>query len=304
MEQILAEKINNERRSLIVNYFILLQMFNFNRDLALTFFNRYKMILNKKLVDCYFDFEKKDQSIFSKYKIKYEENASSVFDSRINGEILYVDDEKFPNRLRELKNFPVVLFCSGNVELLKRKSVSVVGTRLPSDKGIQNAKRIAKFLIVNELVIVSGLAKGIDSIAHNEAKFFDYRDLIGVIGTPIAFSYPKENLEIQDYVKNSGLLISEYAFFENTTKLSFLRRNFVMSAISDSTIVVEAGDTSGSINQARNTLKNGKSLFIPKSVFENQNNSWPRKFMDDFQKIYIFNSFEDLMIDLNRAGIL
>ena len=121
-----------------------------------------------------------------------------------------------------------------------------------------------------------------------------YKKLIAVIGTPLRKYYPKTNIELQDYIRERGLLISEYAFFENTLRWNFLRRNYVMSAISSVTIVIEASDTSGTISQARSTLKNKRPIFVPNNVFNDPNNSWPLKFKTEFEHIYKFESYMQL----------
>lgn len=120
---------------------------------------------------------------------------------------------------------------------------------------IYNAERIAKILMNNQITVVSGLAEGIDYITQYTCADYNYKKLIAVIGTPISKYYPIKNKKLQKYIKFEGLFVSEYANFENTIKWNFLRRNYLMSSISNATIVIEAGDTSGTVSQARSTLK-------------------------------------------------
>lgn len=286
----------SEKEQLIKNYFIILQQSNFNRDEAIRLYFKYESILNKPFLDCIFDFESIDKKVLDNFTDEVEDKAESVFNISKNGNILFYKDSEYTLNIHNKKDtlLPPVLFYHGNISLLGIKSISVVGTRNPSDTGRNNAERIARFLMKNELAIASGLAKGIDQITHETARQFKYKRIIGVIGTPLNKSYPKENKNLQKYVAAEGLLISEYAAFETTTRLSFLRRNYIMSCISRATIVVEAGDTSGSINQARHTLKNGKRLMVPRGVFENPDNSWPTKFRNDYGLTFEFGSFADL----------
>ena len=245
----------------------------------------------------YFEFDIEDKYILDNYTDEVQKNAESVLDEKKNGKILFFKDKEYNlakyNKRKTM--LPPVLFYKGNIKLLEEKSISVVGTRNPTELGKYNTKRISEILIKNEITIVSGLAKGIDKIAHDTARKREYRKLIGVIGTPLSKFYPKENIDLQEYIISNGLLISEFASFEITTKISFLRRNYIMSCISRATIVVEAGDTSGSINQAKHTLKNGKKLFIPHNVFKNPNNTWPKKYMEQFDLIFEFYSIEELL---------
>lgn len=286
----------DKQKQMIKNYFIILQQCKFNRKKAVYLYYKYENILDKPFFDCLFDFDNEDKFILDNFTNEVEKNAESVFDAKLNGNILFYKSFNSP-----IKNsgklgtfFPPVLFYKGNLNLLNMKSISMVGTRNPSDVGAHNAERIAKCLIKNNLVIVSGLAKGIDQISHETAKKYKYYNVIGVIGTPINRCYPKENSSLQKFVSDKGLLISEYASFESTTKLSFLRRNYIMSSVSNATVVVEAGDTSGSINQARYTLNDGKKVIVPRGVFNDPSNSWPQKFRKDFGLVFEFQNFEEL----------
>ncbi len=284
----------NKREQKICNYFLILQLTKYNRITAKNLFMKYIHLLDKPFQDCIFDFSYDDKKILLKYSDEMISNSYSVLNNNLNGEILYVEDDTYPQKFRNIENFPVCIFYKGNIELLNYKSISVVGTREPSKVAIENSKRLSKFLMSNSIVIVSGLAKGVDGITHQFALDHDYNKLIGVVGTPISKYYPKENTHIQKYIEENGLIISEYANFENTLKWNFLRRNYIMSAVSDATIVVEAGDTSGTISQARSTLKNGRPILVPNNVFENPSNSWPRKFRSEYDKVYKFTNFEEL----------
>ena len=131
--------------------------------------------------------------------------------------------------------------------------------------------------------IVSGLAKGIDTIAH-ETALSERGYTIGVIGTPINEYYPKENKNLQDKIAKKCLLISQVPFYKYATepfphrKFHFQRRNMTMASISEATVIVEAGNTSGSLIQARECIKQGKKLFILDSCFKNPKIKWPLRF--------------------------
>ena len=190
---------------------------------------------------------------------------------------------QYPNHLK--KDCPVGLFyCKGNLDAINPRCVSVVGARKASEKGIQNAITIAKELVQKKYTIVSGLALGIDTVAH-ETAIENNGMTIAVLGTPIDEYYPKENKELQDRIAKEHLLISQVPFYKyahepfSSHRFHFPRRNLTMASISEATIIVEASDTSGSLIQARECLKQGKKLFIMDSCFENPKISWPAEYV-------------------------
>lgn len=179
---------------------------------------------------------------------------------------------------------PIGLFYyKGDLGLMETKCISVVGTRTPSHLGKITAKKMAQQLSDEGFTIVSGLARGIDAIAHKsavESKGYT----IGVIGTPLNSYYPKENKSLQDKIAEDHLLISQVpfcAYNKESFRLHsyhFPRRTKVMASISEATLIVEASDTKGSLIQARECLKQNKKLFIMESCFNNVKIDWPQKY--------------------------
>ncbi|QLY40185.1 hypothetical protein HF295_04630 [Hujiaoplasma nucleasis] len=287
-----------ENRIGIVNYLIVLQICNFNRNKAhIEYIKNESFLLLKPFEECIFDFDSDSMKLYDKYDRKLLDNVNHFLDEMSSDEtVIFYKNENYPKYMFDVDKYPLCFFAKGNVGLLNNHSraISIVGTRNPSDNAINNTNRIVRFLINRDVTIVSGLAKGIDGIAHKVCKEYEYNKLIGVIGTPLNKSYPKENRELQKYVSDTGCLISEMPYFESTKRWSFTRRNFVMSLFSKASIVMEASDTSGTISQARHTLRNDRYLLVPYNVFSNPNNSWPSKFRTEYNKIYSFNSFEEL----------
>jgi DNA processing protein len=156
--------------------------------------------------------------------------------------------------------------------------VSIVGARKASQDGIASAETIAKNLARMEVVIVSGLAEGIDTSAHKAAIAAGGRT-IAVIGTPLDKTYPKKNFELQQKIMQDHLVISQFPLGHATTPKDFVLRNRTMALISDATIIVEAGDSSGSLHQGWEALRLGRSLFIWKSVVNDARLTWPKKMM-------------------------
>jgi DNA processing protein len=192
-------------------------------------------------------------------------------------------DGEFPERLKDAKYPLKIFYYQGNWELSYHPSVAVVGTRNPSQDGIRRTEYLVKRLVEDKITIVSGLARGIDTVAHKTAiqqKGFT----IAVIGTPLNCCYPPENQDLQNKIASEHLLISQVPFSRYSkqtyreNKFFFPERNITMSALTEATIIVEAGETSGTLIQARAALAQKRKLFILDNNFLQSELSWPRKF--------------------------
>ncbi|WP_260278230.1 DNA-protecting protein DprA [Paracoccus maritimus] len=189
----------------------------------------------------------------------------------------------YPEKLRHAK-YPVeLLYYQGTWELSEMRSLAVVGSRNPSEDGVLRAGRLARELVSRGFAVASGLATGIDAAAHTAA--IDAGGVtIGVIGTPLGDYYPKENRELQDLISREHLLISQIPVLRyqvqpfQQKRHYFPERNATMSALTEGTIIVEAGETSGTLTQARAALYQGRKLFILESCFQNSAITWPARF--------------------------
>jgi DNA processing protein len=171
----------------------------------------------------------------------------------------------------------MTLFNAGDLALLSRPCVSIVGTRNATPEGHDRASRLARELVGLGSVIVSGLAKGIDTAAHTSAIESGGRT-VAVIGTPLSKAYPAQNGPLQETIWREHLLISPFAEGAQVYPSNFPQRNRVMAAISDATVIVEADDDSGSLHQAVACQKIGRWLFILKSVVDKR--EWPKRFLN------------------------
>lgn len=180
----------------------------------------------------------------------------------------------------EQKYVPDTIYHKGPMQIpLPCARVSVIGTREPTEEGRKAAEEVSKFLIEHDVVIVSGLAKGIDTVGHTVA-LENGGKTIAVIGTPLNKTYPKENTELQAEIMKKHLVISQFPVGRPTTKKDFVLRNRTMALISDASVIVEAGESSGSLYQGWETLRLGRPLFICKSVVHNPKLKWPREMME------------------------
>jgi len=167
-------------------------------------------------------------------------------------QIIYKDDVKYPRALLELKDPPKQLYVKGNIALLDRPLVSIVGTRDCTRYGLMVAKELAAQCVSAGFVVVSGLAEGIDTAAHQGAK----DATIAVLGNGIEVYYPVANKDLQDEIGARGLLISEYPPNLHGGKTTFPQRNRIVAALSQVVVAVEADLRSGTLI----TVKMAKSL--------------------------------------------
>ena len=179
----------------------------------------------------------------------------------------------------EQKYAPEKLYVAGNTTFLQEGArVSIVGSRAASLDGIARAKKLATALVDRGIVVVSGLAEGIDTAAHTTA-IQQGGKTIAVIGTPLESVYPKSNTALQARIAQEHLLVSQYPAGYPVRKHNFPQRNRVMALLSDATVIIEASDTSGSLSQGWEALRLGRGLFITRSVAENRALTWPAKLM-------------------------
>lgn len=179
----------------------------------------------------------------------------------------------------ETKFAPRTLYVKGTMQIpLPRPRVSIVGSRKASPDGLTVAGTIARTLAEKQVVIVSGLAEGIDTSAHEAAIALKGRT-IAVLGTPLNKVYPQKNSRLQQEIMHKHLAISQFPIAHPTTPKDFVLRNRTMALISDATIIVEAGEASGSLHQGWEALRLGRSLFIWTSIVNNPKLSWPAKML-------------------------
>ena len=180
--------------------------------------------------------------------------------------------------LRSYGERDTFLYFAGDLRLLAKPTVSIVGTRQISPDGIRRASKLARQLAEAGVLVMSGLAKGVDTVAHNSALDAG-GNMAAVIGTPLDRVYPAENAELQMEIYSRHLLISPFNIGEQVYKSNFPARNKVMAVLSDATVIVEASDTSGTLHQAAECQRNNRWLFIMKSVVDDETVTWPSKFL-------------------------
>ncbi|CNF17314.1 DNA-processing protein DprA [Streptococcus agalactiae] len=181
--------------------------------------------------------------------------------------VLSILDSNYPLELKEIYNPPVLLFYQGNIELLSKPKLAVVGARQASQIGCQSVKKIIKETN-NQFVIVSGLARGIDTAAHVSALKNGGRR-IAVIGSGLDVYYPTENKKLQEYMSYNHLVLSEYFTGEQPLKFHFPERNRIIAGLCQGIVVAEAKMRSGSLITCERALEEGREVFaIPGNIID------------------------------------
>lgn len=205
-------------------------------------------------------FKKLDSEQYARWQKNYE----TIFENNIlnNIKTIVFNDEKYPNSLKQLKNFPLILNYKGNFEkLLLAPSVSVIGTREPTEYGKKIGFRIGEVLAERGINVVSGLAVGCDALGHkgalNKNGF-----TCAILAHGLQEIYPKQNIDLAERIlAQDGLLVSEYPYGMPPTKNSFVERDRIQAGLSNSTVVIETGIKGGTMHAVNTTLELGRNLF-------------------------------------------
>jgi DNA processing protein len=176
----------------------------------------------------------------------------------------------YPKYLQEIGKPPEKLYYKGNIELIHKTCISVVGTRKYSDYGEEMTAKIIRELSVLDICIVSGLALGIDSIAHRTALECGL-PTIAVLGSGIDNIYPPQNIELAEKIQKEGLILSEYSDMREPLHTNFPQRNRIVSGLSIATIMIEAPEKSGALITADLALNQGREVFVVPGDVDREN---------------------------------
>lgn len=254
--------------------------------------------------------------ITTKFESIYESILNSELANKYHGQVIkkisdanirnfgtvFRNTGDYPAALEDIENKLPLLYYAGNWDLAFSPSIAVVGTRNPTEDGIKRTIKLVNGLIERGFTIVSGLAAGIDTVAHSTA-INNSGQTIAVLGSPLSNIYPKENNALFKIISENFLAISQVPFLRyeaqtyHNNRFFFPERNKTMSALSLATIIVEASDTSGTLVQARSALQQGRKLFILASCFEKKL-KWPDRFLNSSKNVIKVNDFQDIWDNL------
>lgn len=177
-----------------------------------------------------------------------------------NVKVITIVDKEYPQMLKNIYNYPKVLYVKGNIEFNKLLSIAIVGSRKATSYGRWAAEKFAKELSRLGITIVSGMAKGIDTVAHIGA-LEENGQTIAVLGSGLNVIYPSSNRILYEKIIEKGAVISEFPLNTKPLPQNFPQRNRIISGLSLGTVVIEAGEKSGSLITASHALEQGKDVF-------------------------------------------
>ena len=210
--------------------------------------------------------------------------------------VLSMDDALYPRRLKEIYDPAVILYVRGNAELLNQPGIAMVGTRHPTPYGSGMAERLGCDLAAQGLVIISGMARGVDTSSHRGAISAKGKTL-AVFGTGVDVIYPKENSRLSEQILSTGgALISEFALGTFAAPQNFPIRNRILSGMSVGVLVVEAAEYSGTRITARLALEQNRDVFAVPGNVTNKNSWGPNTLIKQGAKLVA--TWEDVWEDL------
>lgn len=242
--------------------------------------------------------------------------------TKYDAKIITIFDENYPFLLRNINNPPLILTIKGNIDLFKEQLIAIVGARNASYNAMNFARKISYEISQNNIVTVSGLARGIDSAVHDSS--INHRT-IAVIAGGINNIYPKCNKYLYELIANNGLIISESCFNDPPLPQKFISRNRIISGLSMAIIIIEAGARSGSLSTANFANNQGRYVFaVPGAPYDDRSKGSNNLIRDGAIMLEsiddIFNELEfikektdnirdeslpkDTNIDLNESAIL
>ncbi|EGR1859445.1 DNA-protecting protein DprA [Vibrio cholerae] len=171
-------------------------------------------------------------------------------------------DSEYPNSLKVVDDAPPILFCAGNLELLTKDIITIIGTRSPTEHGISIADRVTKWFSENGWVIASGLAKGIDTVAHESCLEADGKT-ISILAHGLEKVYPAQNKNLaKRIIQQDGLLVTEYSYNSYVGKSNFIERDRIQAALAKAVILVQSDLVGGSLHASRAILDYQRYLIV------------------------------------------
>ena len=211
-------------------------------------------------------------------------------------DIITIKDKEYPHKLKVIYDPPIVLYIKGNKKILNEKAIAIVGCRLCTNYGADVAKKIAYTLSLNNINVISGLAKGIDSFAH-KGSITGKGKTIAVVGCGLDRVYPEQNKVLfNEIINNKGAIISEYIVGTKPLAKNFPKRNRIISALSNGVVVVEAREKSGTLITVDFALEQGKNIYAVPGNIDSLNAFGTNELIKQGAKV--FTNIQDILEDL------
>ena len=211
-------------------------------------------------------------------------------------EIITIKDKEYPDKLKVIYDPPIVLYLKGNKKILNEKSIAIVGCRMCTKYGENIAKNLSYNLSINNINIISGLARGIDSFAH-KGSLIAKGKTIAVVGCGLDRVYPEEHKALfNEIIKTNGTIVSEYIIGTKPLAKNFPRRNRIISSLSDGVLVVEAREKSGTLITVDFALEQGKNIYAVPGNIDVLNSYGTNELIKQGAKVV--TSIQDILEDL------
>ena len=238
------------------------------------------------------------RSLISRGEKPFAEEQLSLV-NKVNGRIVTLWHDEYPEYLRKIYDPPPLLFVLGTIEKNDMYAVAIVGTRVPSAYGKFIAEKFSRELTSKGITITSGLARGIDTVAHSSSLKSGGRT-IAVIGSSIDIIYPSENKRLAERIEESGAVVSEFFMGTKPDPGNFPRRNRIISGMSLGTLIVETAENGGAMITASTTLDQNRELFcIPGNITEKYSIGTNRLIRDGHAKLV--QSVDDIIAELKSS---
>lgn len=252
-------------------------------------------------------FEFSSQELSLRFSLS-KENASTLYKDLHNDElrrqikrdqeqygIITLVDEAYPHMLKTIRDCPIVLYAVGDPAILRKQpALSVIGTRNPSHEAMKKVEYIVSPLVRKKWVVVSGMAKGIDSYAHR-ISLMDEGYTIAILGSGFHYIYPKQNISLFKEISQKGLVLTEYPPDVPPKPYHFPERNRIISGLSFGTLVIEATERSGTLITVDQALDQGRDVYaVPGSPLIPQTRGC-HQLIQDGAKLVV--NYEDIMVD-------
>ena len=235
----------------------------------------------------------------AKQKVEPDAEAARLVRSGVHA--LTWHDDDYPSQLKEIYDLPPLIYVKGRLMPDDERSIAVVGTRNPSHYGRQVAEQLVYDIANAGVTIVSGLARGVDGIAHRAALDSGKRT-VAVLGSGLDIIYPREHTNLSERIVENGALVSEHVLGTRPDARNFPRRNRIMSGMTLGTLVIEAGARSGALITARQALEENREVFaVPGSIFSPRSDGTNRLIRESAAKLV--TDCEDVLEELNLSAV-
>jgi DNA processing protein len=245
------------------------------------------------------DSRRVDALVTLRPRISLDAEMEKLERHRVN--VLVCDDPDYPSRLKEIYDYPPVLYVRGSLPAEDEPSLAIVGTRRPTAYGRQVTEEIVADLARSGTTIISGLARGIDSVAHRAALDAGGKTL-AVFGSGLDIVYPGENAKLAQAIMEHGALVSEYPLGVKPKAENFPLRNRIMSGLSLGVLVVEAGERSGALITAHQAAEQNREVFaIPGSILSPASRGTNRLIQEGAKLV---QNYTDILQELNLVIVV